>query len=172
MPSRERDARPDTSGRLPSRLVQRAQHAYANRLGPTQRSLLVSWASFATTFGLVRFITHGIRGGWLPVGNISGGGRHLHHYNIGIAILATVGGIAVHGKPPASRHPLTAAAYGAGNALIADEFALLLDLQDVYWAKEGRVSVDVAVGTIALTGLYFVGMPFWHALGDEVTRRP
>ncbi|WP_431677239.1 hypothetical protein [Kitasatospora sp. KL5] len=32
---------------------------------------------------IVRLITHGIRGGWLPWGNMSAGGRHLHHYNIG-----------------------------------------------------------------------------------------
>jgi len=42
--------------------------------------------------------------------------------------------------------PLVATAYGAGLALIVDEFALLLDLQDVYWAKQGRESVDLAIG--------------------------
>ena len=39
-----------------------------------------------------------------------------------------------------------ALSYGAGLALIVDEFALLLDLKDVYWAKEGRISVDLGIG--------------------------
>jgi len=69
-------------------------------------------------------------------GGLTIAGRHLHHYNLGIALLTGVGGIAVHGQAPRRRHPLTAAAYGAGAALILDELALLIDLQDVYWAKK------------------------------------
>jgi hypothetical protein len=52
-----------------------------SHLSPTKRSLVVTWVSFGTTFGTARLITHGIRGGWLPWGNISTGGEHLHHYN-------------------------------------------------------------------------------------------
>jgi hypothetical protein len=37
-------------------------------------------------------------------------------------------------------------------ALIVDEFALLLDLKDVYWAREGRWSVDIGIGLIAVAG--------------------
>ena len=45
-----------------------------------------------------------------------------------------------------------------------DELALLLDLKDVYWAKDGRESVDVAVGLIATGATVVAGMPFWpHA---------
>jgi hypothetical protein len=40
-----------------------------------------------------------------------------------------------------------------------DEFALLLDLKDVYWAKQGRVSVDVGIGGSSLVGSYFAGLP-------------
>ena len=48
--------------------------------------------------------------------------------------------------------------------MIVDELALLLDLKDVYWAKEGRESVDVAVGVIATGATVVAGMPFWvHA---------
>jgi hypothetical protein len=48
--------------------------------------------------------------------------------------------------------------------MIVDELALLLDLKDVYWAKEGRESVDVAVGLIAVGATVVAGMPFWpHA---------
>ncbi|WP_232248276.1 hypothetical protein [Streptacidiphilus rugosus] len=131
---------------------------------PTQRSLLATWLSFGATFGTVRLITHGIRGGWLPWGNISAGGRHLHHYNIGIAVLAGVGMVAVRGDARFTGHPGVGAAYGAGAALIADEFALLLDLQDVYWAEEGRVSVDLSLGILSGLGAYLTAVPFWHEL--------
>ncbi|MDI1480275.1 hypothetical protein [Polyangium sp. y55x31] len=35
--------------------------------------------------------------------------------------------------------------YGACAALTLDEFALWLNLEDVYWAKEGRESIDAVV---------------------------
>jgi hypothetical protein len=46
-----------------------------------------------------------------------------------------------------------------------DEFALLLDLKDVYWARQGRISVDLAVGAIALAGSYFAALPLLRKLG-------
>jgi hypothetical protein len=39
----------------------------------------------------------------------------------------------------------TAIAYGAGSALTLDEFALWLNLQDDYWTKQGRESIDAVV---------------------------
>ncbi|MFH8217638.1 hypothetical protein ACH4C2_00420 [Streptomyces sp. NPDC018057] len=136
---------------------------------PTQRSLMAAWLGFGCTFGTVRLITHGIRGGWLPWGNISTGGTHLHHYNFGIATLAGVGLVAVRGDRAYVGHPWLGAAYGAGSALIADEFALLLDLKDVYWARQGRVSVDVSLGILSTLGLYLTAAPFWHEI-TKVTR--
>ncbi len=40
-----------------------------------------------------------------------------------------------------------------------DEFALLLDLKDVYWAEEGRVSIDLAVSTISAVGTVLAAGP-------------
>ncbi len=92
------------------------------------------------------------------------GGKHFHHYNIGIAMLATVAGVGLRGSEKQRRHPAAAIAYGAANAMIVDELALLLDLKDVYWARDGRESVDVAVGVIATGATVVAGMPFWpHA---------
>jgi hypothetical protein len=129
-----------------------------------QRTGLVSWLAFSGTFGLVRFITYQIHAGRGPFRNVKLGGEHIHHYLWGIAMLAAVGGIALRGENALRWHPALGATYGAGGALIVDEFALLLDLQDVYWAKEGRISVDAAVGVIALAGTYFVAVPFWHSV--------
>ncbi|MEU6405863.1 hypothetical protein [Streptomyces sp. NPDC046985] len=147
------------------RLVRRWRETADRRLTPLQRSMLITWMSFGTTFATVRVITHGIRDGWLPWGNVSAGGEHLHHYNFGIAALAGVGLIAVRGDERAAGHPAVAAAYGCGTALICDEFALLLDLQDVYWARQGRISVDVSLGVLSVLGAYLTAKPFWHEIG-------
>ena len=49
-----------------------------------------------------------------------------------------------------------------------DEFALWLNLQDVYWAKEGRQSLDAVVLVVALLGAYLVAERFWRAATREV----
>ncbi|MEU8575243.1 hypothetical protein [Streptomyces asoensis] len=145
-------------------LVRRWRRTARTHLTPLQRSLLTTWVSFGVTFGTVRVITHGIRGGWLPWGDISVGREHLHHYNLGIAALAGVGLIAVRGDERAIGHPVVATAYGCGTALIADEFALLLDLRDVYWGDQGRLSVDVSLGALSVLGAYLTATPFWHEI--------
>ena len=133
--------------------------AFHEELDATQRSALLSWLSFSATFGAVRGITYSIRAGRGPFHNISAGGEHLHHYMWGIGMLAGVGAIAVHGNERTRRHPAVALSYGSGLALIVDEFALLLDLKDVYWAKQGRISVDIGIGGIAAAGSYFAALP-------------
>ena len=150
-------------------LLARLRAVAQDRLGPTEQSLLVAWTGFAATFGLTRAITHWIRAGHGPAaGGMSAGGRHLHHYNIGILLLAAVGAIALRGEERHRRHPLTATAYGSGTALIVDELALLIDLEDVYWSRDGRTSVDAAVSLIALGGVYLAAEPFWHGAAREL----
>ncbi|MFJ9588681.1 hypothetical protein [Streptomyces acidicola] len=95
--------------------------------------------------------------------------RLITHGILGIAMLAGIGLIAVRGDEQAVGHPVVAAAYGAGTALITDEFALLLGLQDVYWAKQGRLSVDVSLGVLAALGTYLTAKPFWDEIA-KVTR--
>src|SRR5581483_6757195 len=109
--------------------------AYYEELGPGERSALLSWIGFTSTFAAVRAITYSIRAGRGPFRNLSLGGEHVHHYMWGIGLLSGVGAIAVRGEEDTRRHPVVALCYGIGLALIVDEFALLLDLQDVYWAR-------------------------------------
>src|SRR6202011_1584271 len=111
----------------------RVRVAWENKLGPGQRSAVWAWSAFTLTFGGVRALTHWIKAGHGPAGGgMSVGGKHFHHYNIGIAMLATLGMVALRGTERHRRPPVAAVAYGAGSALIVDELALLLDLQDVY----------------------------------------
>jgi hypothetical protein len=132
-----------------------------------QRSALASWLAFTTTFTAVRGITWSIRAGRGPFRNISAGGAHLHHYLWGIGMLTGVGAVAVRGSDRQREHPAVAVVYGSGLALIVDEFALLLDLKDVYWAQQGRISVDLGVGGIAAAGSYFAALPALRALRDR-----
>ncbi len=138
--------------------------AYREELNAGQRSALLSWLAFTATFGTVRGITYSIRAGKGPFRNLSIGTEHLHHYMWGIGLVAGVGAVAVHGTDERRRHPAVAVGYGSGLALIIDEFALLLDLKDVYWAKQGRISVDLGIGASALAGCYFAALPLLRAV--------
>ena len=143
------------------------RRAYHEELGPGQRSALLSWLTFTGTFTGLRVLTSSIRAGKGPFRNLSLGGEHLHHYMWGIGLLAGVGAVAMRGDERHRRHPAVAISYGAGLALIVDEFALLLDLRDVYWAKQGRISVDLGIGGIAASGSYFAGLPVLRRLRRE-----
>jgi hypothetical protein len=143
------------------------RRAYHEELGPGQRSALLSWLAFTGTFAGLRALTYSIRAGRGPFRNISVGGEHLHHYLWGIGIVSGVGAVAVRGDERHRRHPAVAISYGGGLALIVDEFALLLDLKDVYWARQGRISIDIGIGGIAVTGSYFAALPMLRRLRRE-----
>ena len=141
-------------------------------LDPCQRSALISWLAFTATFATVRGITYSIRSGRGPFRNLSLGGEHVHHYLWGIGLLAGVGAIAVRGDERLRQHPVVAVSYGSGLALIVDEFALLLDLRDVYWARQGRISVDLGIGGVAVAGSYFASLPLLRSLRNRRRSRP
>jgi hypothetical protein len=116
---------------------------------------LLSTTGFFLTFATVRVITHAIRAERGPFKNITPGGRHIHHMTFGIAGLLSVGylwllEIGVKEDRRSSR--LTSLAYGSGAALTLDEFALWLNLEDDYWTKQGRESIDA----VALFGSLLV----------------
>ena len=151
---------------MPSTVPSSAEvkQAYHEELRPQQQTALISWLAFTTTFAIVRTITYSIKKGRGPIRNLSLDGTHLHHYLWGILTISAVGGVALRGSERARRHPVVGIAYGSGLALIVDEFALLLDLEDVYWAKQGRVSVDAAIGLISTTGSALAAGPVLRRL--------
>lgn len=153
--------------------------AYANSFkSRSEERRLIGAVTFAATFGLTRAITHAIRDGRGPFRNITPGGRHIHHMTFGICGLLGVGyawlnEIGIGGGAFASR--ATAFVYGAGSALTLDEFALWLNLQDDYWTRQGRESIDAAVGfgsllAIAASGHRLVGE--FGRLGKRLLREP
>ena len=140
--------------------------------------LFLASLGFLLTFGIVRGITHMIRAGVGPFHNVSSGGLHIHHLVWGILLLLLVGYIWLiqegtgQTRLPSLFSRLTAIAYGAGAALTLDEFALWLNLQDVYWDQQGRVSIDAIVifGSALSVGVW--GGPFLRELARLVVRRP
>ena len=144
---------------------ERLRHEWRERLEPAEQATVLAWASFTFTFAGLRGLTHWIRAGHGPTGGgIELSGKHFHHYNIGILLLSTVAAVGLRGSEQQRRHPAAAVAFGSANAMIVDELALLLDLKDVYWAADGRQSVDVALGVIATGATVVAGIPFWaHA---------
>jgi hypothetical protein len=133
-----------------------------------QHTALTSWSAFTATFVAVRAITYAIKDNVGPFRNVTLGGEHIHHYMWGIAMVAVAGGTALQDQDTEDPHTALAVVYGAGLGLIIDEFAELLDLQDVYWVKQGRLSVDIAIAVIATGGSYLAARPFWHRLVKDL----
>jgi hypothetical protein len=125
--------------------------------------------AFLVTFGVVRLITHSIRRGVGPFRDVSVGGRHLHHLVPGILLLLASGFVAIAVDPdvPDALWWVLPVAYGIGAALTLDEFALWLNLEDVYWAREGRRSIDAVIVASAVLGIVALGLPFWVEVVQE-----
>lgn len=139
-------------------------------LGPRQRSAVISWAAFALTFAGTRAVTYAIKNDVVGTRNLKSHGVHLHHYLWGIKLLAASGGVAIHGGDRVRANPLVAVGYGAGAALVVDEFALLVHLKDVYWKKRGRVSVLLGTGLIGAVGASFLAIPTWRRCHNPPTQ--
>ncbi len=126
--------------------------------------------AFLATFVTVRAITHAIRAGRFRRvfrNVVTPGGFHLHHLVPGIIILLATGYVGI-GVAPAAGQPWLAALFGVGATLTLDEFALWLNLKDVYRAKQGRDSIDAVVVAATLSALAILGWDFWADLGRAV----
>lgn len=131
-----------------------------------RRRLFIATVSFFLTFGGVRGVVYCITHQIPPFHFVIMGGRHVHHLVFGIIILLAVGyawlaeiGVGASGSLLASR--LLSILYGVGAALTLDEFALWLNLRDVYWSHEGRASIDAVVLFGALLAAGAWGTPLF-----------
>ena len=131
---------------------------------------VASWMllAFVVTFVLTRLITRLIRAGKGPFHDMAVGGTHVHHEVYGIMAMLVSGAIEFADRPQAPAAQILGALFGAGAALTLDEFALWLHLEDVYWAREGRKSVD-AVFIAAAAGIFLLisGNPFSNPGGES-----
>jgi lysyl-tRNA synthetase class 2 len=122
-------------------------HIYGGGREPAFLMLL----AFILTLAGTRFYTRMARTrGW---GSAHVGDVHVHHLVPGIVLSLVAGGLAIGLAPRELWLAFLAIVFGAGAALVLDEFAMLLHLDDVYWTEEGRLSIDACMAAVAFLGL-------------------
>jgi hypothetical protein len=142
-----------------------------------RRRLFVASISFFLTFAIVRGMVFCIRHQIPPFHYIIMDGRHIHHLVPGILILLAVGygWLCEFGSGSDSSSlfvsRLMAVLYGVGAALTLDEFALWLNLKDVYFVREGRSSIDAVILFGSLLAIGGWGAPLFAALAKGRTKR-
>jgi hypothetical protein len=126
-----------------------------------EQAVFLVLVGFLGSFAFIRMSTRIIRSesvSWWP-GNIeSDSGVHLHHLVFGIVTMMAAGtlGFAADGRAPYTE--ICALLFGIGVGLTIDEYALWVHLEDVYWAEEGRSSVDATVIAASLMLLIVLGV--------------
>jgi hypothetical protein len=129
----------------------------------------VASVSFFLTFAGVRAVVFAVLHNIPPFHFIEHGGQHIHHLVFGIIILLAVGygwlADIGTGEDDSSilLSRLMSILYGVGAALTLDEFALWLNLKDVYWSPEGRTSIDAIILFGALLAAGSWGAPLFRS---------
>src|SRR5205085_5493933 len=129
--------------------VTRLRAIYKRQFPETRRErLFLASVGFFTAVVVIRGLTIAIHNDIGPFHNVSMHGRHIHHLVWGILLLLLVGysWLIEVGTGSATSFrwigQLTSMLYGVGAALTLDEFALWLNLSDVYWQRQGRESYE------------------------------
>jgi hypothetical protein len=147
---------------------------YARRFPETRRErLFLASVGFFVSALVIRGITIAIHYGIGPFHDVSMHGRHIHHMVWGILLLLLVGYCWLMEVGTGSRESwpwagrLTSMLYGVAAALTLDEFALWLNLSDVYWQREGRESYEAMglFGGLLAVGIF--GAPLFKGLVRE-----
>ena len=140
----------ETAARVPHDTLAVARVGYEST--PRQETILFNLLTgFVFSFSFVRVTTFALRRGWLRHGEVKLGDRHIHHFVPGILLAFGSGGAALVTTNLRLEEAL-AVPFGAGIGLTFDEAALLLDLRDVYWTREGLLSVQLSLGIAAVLG--------------------
>lgn len=113
--------------------------------------MFLALLAFLVTFLVTRMITRMIRAGKGPFRNVSTGEVHVHHVVPGLIILLLGGVLALGSGQDGVWRQIAGVMFGIGAALVLDEFAMVLHMDDVYWSNEGRLSAD-AVTLAAVVG--------------------
>lgn len=124
------------------------------------RAGFILLGSFLLMFILIRISTRLMRSPkvpWWPGSIKTEGGLHVHHLVFGIVMMLLFGFLAIAVYLPDPWYDLAAAGFGAGAGLTLDEYALWLHLDDVYWADEGRKSVDAVLVAAVIGALLLLG---------------
>jgi hypothetical protein len=126
--------------------------------------------AFVCSFAFIRTSAHMIRArvSWWP-GNVqTKSGTHVHHLVWGILLLLTMGYLGIAAGFGSPWMEMVAIAFGIGMGLTLDEFALWLNLEDVYWQAKGRQSIDAVIVATSLLVIALLGLQFWIDVWDAV----
>jgi hypothetical protein len=123
---------------------------------PGKQPLLLCSVAFIVTFAVTRIIVRSIRSGRGSLKDNVVGGIHIHHVVPGIVLMGVFGLVAL-GAQSTGWQSVAGVGFGAGLALVLDEFALILHLEDVYWSDEGRTSVDAVFLTAGVLFVVLIG---------------
>jgi hypothetical protein len=125
---------------------------------------------FVGSFGFIRLSTRLMRSPrvpWWPGSVVSEGGLHVHHHVFGIVTMMVAGVVSFALSDVGFWYDVSALAFGIGIGLTIDEFALWLHLDDVYWAQEGRSSIDATLIVAAAMGLILLGAAPYEVSADS-----
>jgi hypothetical protein len=150
----------------------RVARAGYREVSTRENSMFNLLTSFAATFLLVRTITYALRQrpSVGPFRNVRVGRRHIHHFVPGIVIAFGTGAAAILTRDE-RLEPWLAVPFGIGMGLTLDESALLLELEDVYWSREGLLSVQITLAVMAILGALALALRFlWR--GEQVVLEP
>jgi hypothetical protein len=150
----------------------RVARAGYHEVSTRENSMFNLLTSFAATFILVRSVTYGLRRRPTmgPFRNMRLGRRHIHHFVPGIVVAFSSGAAAILTRDERFE-PWLAVPFGIGMGLTLDESALLLDLEDVYWSREGLLSVQITLAVMATLGALALGLRFLRR-GEELVLAP
>src|SRR3954454_4431062 len=117
-------------------------------MGQPRTALALVLVSFLGSFAFIRLsarLSRSERVPWWPGSVVSDSGLHLHHLVWGICLMLAGGVLRFALADAGAWFSVSACVFGIGAGLTIDEFALWVYLDDVYWAQEGRHSIDAAV---------------------------
>jgi hypothetical protein len=135
-----------------------------------RRAGLVLLLGFLLSFAFIRMSTRLMRSPkvpWWPGSIETEGGLHVHHLVFGVVLMMLAGFIAFAIQPYSPWFEITAGLFGIGMGLTLDEFALWLHLEDVYWAEEGRSSIDAVIMATLIGAAVVVGLLPWQTDSEE-----
>jgi hypothetical protein len=151
------------------------RNIYQARMAETRRErLFLASFGFFTAVAVIRGITIAIHNNFGPFHDVSMGGRHIHHLVWGILLLLISGygwlmevGTGAQGSLQWLGR-LMSMLYGVAAALTLDEFALWLNLRDVYWEREGRESFEALALFGGLLGIGLFGKSFFRGVAHHI----
>ena len=162
-----RRRRESSETETPATLADAAGYATRDTLAVARRGIIATphhetvlfniLQGFLSAFAFARLSTWGIRHGWWPAGNVNLSGRHIHHFVPGIVLAfgSALGALTTRNERVESALSIP---FGVGMGLTMDEAALLLGLEDVYWTRQGLLSVQVSLGVTATLAATILGL--------------